>query len=130
MAYVTENMRAASRENGKLGGRPKGTTRAAQAAKEKRVARKRGEHGACEAVQFLRDVMHGLVAGLGPEHRIAAARDLMDRFGFPRLAQQQHFGDFPAKLFDLTAPEPPRDQPPAGDGGVSTGNGADLSTPH
>ena len=59
-----------------------------------------------------------------------AARDLMDRFGFPRLAQQQHFGDFPAKLFDLTAPEPPRDQPPAGDGGVSTGNGADLSTPH
>jgi|SRR3990172_13269510 len=131
MAHVTESMRAAARENGKQGGRPQGTGASWRAARDKRIARKQGERGAFAAVEFLCSVMAGRVAGLGPEHRIAAARDLMDRFGFPRLAQQQHFGEFPTKLFDLTvAPKPdavPATPPGNGD---DRGNGAEAPLAH
>lgn len=69
----------------------------------RRHAKMLGESSVVENVRFLIALRDGLIPDATVSDRRGAVNDLMDRFGYPRLTQQQNVGDMPQpKLIDLS----------------------------
>jgi len=99
----TRSQREASARNGRLGGRP--LKKSEHRKKLQYKARMWGECALPEAVDFAIKCVRGLVPGVDHATRLRASEAIMDRFGAPRLNQQQLVGEFPMKVVDLTVPE-------------------------
>jgi len=107
VSFRTKAQRETSRQNGKKGGRPPAKTKYRRRLASS--ARLLGEISLPKVVQLWVNMIDGRVPGATAGERSRAAENIADRFGLPRLNQQQQVGDFPTKLIDLRLPQ---DRPP------------------
>lgn len=104
----TPAQKNASRQNGKLGGRPRKDTSHGELRRLREEAREQGRLAALENPRFWRDVRDD--SRVDMRTRLEAARELADRYGEPRqqvTALLNQISDDPPKLFDMAAYEAP-----------------------
>ena len=105
---ATPLQQEASRQNGKLGGRPRKDEGHGELRRQRERAREEGRLAATENPRFWREVRDD--SRLPLSVRMDAARELSDRYGDPRQQVTAVIGnptDDAAKIFELRQWEPP-----------------------